>query len=78
MEKYTLIPEQLIYEGTIREENLFDPGQAADDDILRVHDREYLEKLKTGRLTKAEIRRMGFPYSPTLMDREVNITQGTL
>ena len=78
MEKYDLIPEQLIYEGTIRSSDLLDPGMAAEEDILKVHDRDYLVKLKKGILTAGEIRRIGFPLSTDLVNREISITQGTI
>lgn len=78
MEKYDLIPEQLIYEGTIQPGNLFDPGLAEIQDILKVHAKEYWEKLEKGLLTPHEIRRIGFPYSEQLISREISIVQGTI
>ena len=78
MEKYDLIPEQLLYEGTIQTANLFDPGEAKIEDILKVHDKNYWEKLENGRLTPHEVRRIGFPHSSQLILREINITQGTI
>jgi acetoin utilization deacetylase AcuC-like enzyme len=78
MEKYDLIPEQLIYEGTIQQSNLFDPGDAEEEDVLKVHEAAYWGKLKKGLLTKQEIRRIGFPYSTRLISREISITQGTI
>ena len=41
MEKYELIPEQLIYEGAISESNFFHPEQMKDEDILSTHTPEY-------------------------------------
>ncbi|MBS0000700.1 MAG: histone deacetylase [Cyclobacteriaceae bacterium] len=78
MEKYDLIPEQLMYEGTINPSNIFDPGPADEEDILRVHDSDYLEKLKKGDLSVQEIRRIGFPLSTGLISREICITRGTI
>ena len=78
MEKYNLIPEQLIYEGTITEENLFSPNLLPEKEIFSVHDEEYWSKLKHGKLTADEIRRTGFPYSEALVTRERVILQGTI
>lgn len=78
MLKYDLIPEQLLYEGTIREVNIFSPGQLSEEDIFTIHYRSYWEKLKDGKLTKDEIRRTGFPYSKELVVRERVILQGTI
>lgn len=46
MDKYELIPAQLLYEGTINEHHLFRSMPCNDDDILLTHDAEYLRKLK--------------------------------
>ena len=78
MLKYNLIPEQLIYEGTISEENLFNPEPIAERFILSTHRLSYWNKLKKGSLTKAEIRKTGFPFSDTLVQRETMIVNGTL
>ncbi len=78
MEKYELLPQQLIYEGTIEESQLFRPSQMSEKDILLGHDPHYLEKLHTLNLTKSEIRVTGFPLSKELIEREVHIMQGTL
>jgi acetoin utilization deacetylase AcuC-like enzyme len=78
MIKYDLIPEQLQYEGTISSDNLFSPNALEEKILLGIHDQSYWEKLKTGKLSKEEIRRTGFPYSKQLVTRELVILQGTI
>lgn len=78
MLKYELIPGQLLYEGSIMENNLFSPGICADDIVLQTHTGEYLDKLKQQRLSAKEQRHIGFPQSPELTQRELIITQGTI
>lgn len=78
MEKYDLIPEQLCYEGTITEDQLYRPGQIDEATVLLTHDLGYWQKLKTGALTPREVRRTGFPFSPQLVERAVTIPQGTI
>src|SRR4028118_2140261 len=78
MLKYELIPGQLLYEGSITEENLFVPQTCTDEVILWTHTDEYLHKLKNQELTPKEQRRIGFPQSPQLTTRELIITQGTI
>lgn len=78
MLKYELIPEQLIYEGSIREENLFAPQPCPDEVILWTHTADYLNKLKDQNLSVKEQRQIGFPQSPELTLRELVITQGTI
>lgn len=78
MLKYELIPEQLIYEGTIASANLFLPSVCSDEIILLTHTREYLGKLKNQTLSPQEQRKIGFPQSSLLTHRELVITQGTI
>lgn len=78
MEKYSLIPEQLLYEGTCTEENFFAPAQLSEEDILRTHTPEYWQKLKNQDLNRKEERKTGFPLSPKLVEREITICQGTI
>jgi acetoin utilization deacetylase AcuC-like enzyme len=78
MLKYELIPEQLLYEGVIKEDNLFSPEVCADEVILLTHTREYLDKLHQQTLSAKEQRHIGFPQSPILTRRELIITQGTI
>jgi acetoin utilization deacetylase AcuC-like enzyme len=78
MLKYELIPEQLLHEGTINPENLFIPNKCNKEDILRTHDSVYYEKLIHQQLSASEQRKIGFPQSPALIERELIITQGTI
>ncbi|MDF7812811.1 histone deacetylase [Hymenobacter sp. YC55] len=78
MLKYELLPEQLVREGTVPESAFFAPSAPPTPDILRTHDEEYYQKLRTGGLTRQEERATGFPWSPQLFKREVTILGGTL
>lgn len=78
MEKYSLLPEQLVYEGTVSESSFFAPERLAENELLRVHDANYWHRLKNLELTPQEQRRSGFPHSEQLIERELRIMQGTL
>ncbi|MEM9831574.1 MAG: histone deacetylase [Bacteroidota bacterium] len=78
MEKYNLLPEQLMYEGTITPENLFAPVPLEEKYIVNTHDSDYWNRLKNQRLTRSEVRKTGFPMSPQLVQREITIMQGTV
>jgi acetoin utilization deacetylase AcuC-like enzyme len=78
MLKYELIPEQLLYEGSITEENLFIPKTCLKEVILKTHDAEYLDKLIHQTLSESEQRKTGFPQSSELTKRELIIAQGTI
>jgi acetoin utilization deacetylase AcuC-like enzyme len=78
MEKYELIPQQLLHEGLVEKESFFSPNVAKDFWIEKAHDKEYISKLNHLTLSKSEIRKTGFPLSKGLVNREYIITQGTL
>ena len=78
MEKYELIPQQLLHEGLVEKENFFSPEIAKDFWIEKAHDKDYIIKLNHLSLSKSEIRKTGFPLSKELVNREYIITQGTL
>ncbi len=78
MLKYELLPQQLLYEGTVQEENFFCPVPLAQRYILFTHEEAYWQKLSDLRLSKAEERKTGFPLSRQLVEREVNIMNGTV
>lgn len=78
MVKYELIAGQLIHEGTCTRENFFCPEQLDEKWILGVHDKDYWLSLKNGTAAPKMIRRIGFPLSPELVEREAVIAQGTI
>ena len=78
MDKYTLLPEQLLYEGTITEEQFFTADPLSEEAILRTHTAEYWTKLQTGTLSRKEERAIGFPMRPELIARGRVIARGTL
>ena len=78
MLKYDLIAEQLLYEGTITESNLFSPSRISQTDLLRSHNSEYVHALNTLSLSASEIRKTGFALTQELVQREEIIMQGTI
>ena len=78
MIKYELIPEQLIRENTCSSDNFFEPGMISDKIVLKTHEKEYFQRFKNLKLSKKEIREIGFPLSKELVEREMIIAQGTI
>ncbi|WP_299705586.1 histone deacetylase [uncultured Pontibacter sp.] len=78
MAKYDLLPEQLLYEGTITQDNLFAPEPLEEQYILDTHDAIYWHRLRQLELSPSEIRKTGFPLSKELVQREIVIMNGTL
>ena len=77
MEKYDLIPRQLLYEGIITEDQLISPEVIELDHVLKVHNENYVQRLLNCELTPREQRVSGFVHSPQLIEREFRIMEGT-
>jgi acetoin utilization deacetylase AcuC-like enzyme len=78
IQKYRLIREQLLAEGTLRAEELLEPTLASPVDICLVHLKEYWAQLCAGTLSEAAVRRLGLPWSEALVRRSQASVQGTL
>jgi len=78
MDKYELLPRQLLHEVTCVPGNFFEPELPNEADILRAHRPGYFEDLKAGRLPARAMRKVGFPWSPFLVERELRIAQGSI
>jgi acetoin utilization deacetylase AcuC-like enzyme len=78
MEKYSLLKQQLLYEGTISDQDIFIPEQTSLEVLSLTHTDEYLQKLHDNKLSDKEIRKIGFPMSPRLVTRGKIIANGTL
>lgn len=78
MDKYELIPKQLLHEGVVDAQQFFEPAEALPSDILLTHTSEYLQNLESLNLDPQHIRRIGFPLSTQLIQREKILLQGTL
>ena len=62
--KYKLIHQKCLEEGIATADDFLAPQPAPDEDLLRVHSREWVRKLKLGKLSIQEIMRLEVPYSP--------------
>lgn len=78
MEKYRLLRERVLASGAVRPEDLRVPEPAAGEEILRVHEAEYLRRVMTGGLDRAELRRIGFPWAPAMVERSRRSVGGTI
>ncbi|HEX8609295.1 MAG TPA: histone deacetylase, partial [Pedobacter sp.] len=78
MLKYELIPEQLLHQGVITEANMFSPDAVPEEIIQLSHDQVYWQQLRDLTLPAKDQRRVGFPLSRQLIEREIKIAQGTI
>ena len=77
MQKYRLIPERLVQEGTLSEDNFFAPSKVSEQEILTTHTAEYWDKLKTQTLSRKEAQAIGFEMTPELVERGRYIAHAT-
>lgn len=66
-QKYKMVRDRLLREGIADGGDFLAPPAASDEDVLRVHTPEYVRKLKTGTLSRAEIQKLEVPYSEELI-----------
>ena len=67
-QKFRLIYEMLLRESLAKHEDFLRPEPASDEDILRVHTKDWVSKLKTGTLTASDVMRLEVTYSPELVE----------
>lgn len=77
MAKYRLLPERLLAQGLITQDNLFSPQLLSVPEILTTHTADYWHKLSTQTLSAKECRAIGLPMSPELVLRERYICHAT-
>jgi acetoin utilization deacetylase AcuC-like enzyme len=76
--KYRLIHHRLLEERFAEPADFVEPEAASDDDVLRVHDPGWVDRLKTGGLTAAEIVKLEIPYSREMVEGFWLATGGTI
>jgi len=78
IEKYALLHQQVVAEQMVAPARLHEPSVAADADVLRAHDAQYVERLMQGNLSAQEMRKIGFPWSFALVERERRVSGATI
>jgi acetoin utilization deacetylase AcuC-like enzyme len=78
MPKYALLRQRVVAAGLVPDGDLRLAPAATDEEILRAHTREYVDKVVQGRLSEREQRRIGFPWSPELVRRARHSVGGTI
>jgi acetoin utilization deacetylase AcuC-like enzyme len=78
MAKYRLVRERLVADGVLSPDDLHVPDAVSWDDLRRVHDAAYVEAVATGTLAADAQRRIGFPWSPMMVERSRRSVGATL
>ena len=69
MAKYSGLRERILADGIIAPPDLHEAPAASWDDLLLVHDAGYVDAVKTGTVARDIQRRIGFPWSPEMVER---------
>jgi acetoin utilization deacetylase AcuC-like enzyme len=67
-QKYRLIRDRLLADGLATPEDFLEPEPAPDADVLAVHDRDWVTRLKNGTLTYYDILKLEIPYSRKMVE----------
>lgn len=78
IKKFELVRDKLLAEGTIGESEIVEPLPARAEDLLLVHTEDYIERLVNGSLTAKELRKLGLPWSRSLVRRSFHAISGTI
>lgn len=76
--KFELVKDLLLQDGTLRADEIFAPEPAKVEDLLLVHTEDYITRLVDGELTAKEIRKLGLPWSESLVRRSFHAISGTI
>ena len=78
MEKYALLRRRVAESGIVAPADLIVPRAAGDEELCRAHSPEYVRRVQAGELTAAEVRRLGFPWSPEMVERSRRSSGATI
>ena len=76
--KFEIAREILLAEGTLLPHEIVAPELVAKEDLLLVHTDDYITRLTNGTLTPKEIRKLGLPWSESLVRRSFHAISGTI
>lgn len=78
MDKYRRLRHRVITAEQHLEDPLLVPRPASDDQLQLCHTARYVQAVKQGTLSRAEIRRIGFPWSEKMVERSRRSTGATI
>lgn len=76
--KFELVRDKLLEEGTLTPDEIVEPKPANVEDVRLVHTEDYVSRLIGGDLTAKEVRKLGLPWSKSLVRRSFLATSGTI
>ena len=75
--KYERLREQVLIEGIVSRDAIREPERATREELLLVHTAGYVDRFLAGALEPDELRRLGFPWTPALVERSLRAVAGT-
>jgi len=78
MAKYARLYERVAAEAERLGIELREALPAGDEDLLRAHTPDYVRRASRGELTATELRQIGFPWSPGMIERSRRSSGGTV
>ncbi len=78
IKKFELVRDILLNEGTLKAEEIIEPEPAKFEDVTLVHTEDYVTRLRNGTLDKKEVRKLGLPWSESLVRRTFLAVSGTI
>src|SRR5512139_375121 len=76
--KYALLRERVEAADIINPDELVAAPAASNEEINRAHTADYLRRVQNGELTEKELRRIGFPWSPAMVERSRRSSGATI
>lgn len=77
-QKYALVIERLLANGTIAASDIVEAQPASWQDLALVHTRDYLAKMREGRMTPEDVAQLELPWSPEMVDGFRVMVGGTI
>lgn len=78
MSKYRRLRQHVVRSDDHRDDALIVPPAATDQQLRQCHEARYVQDVKDGTLTAQEVRRIGFPWSPKMVERSRRSTGATI
>ena len=77
IEKYALLRDAVIASGLVSADSLHEPARASVDDVRLVHTERYVRAIVDGTVSENDQRRIGLPWSQSLVERSFRAVGGT-
>jgi acetoin utilization deacetylase AcuC-like enzyme len=77
-QKYRMVRERLLAEGFAEPADFVEPEPATEEDLLLVHERGWITRLREGKLDRSELAMLEIPYSKKMVDAFVLAAGGSI